>query len=192
MLRIPPDAQGFGVFRCPFALPGVSCCVPRFALLCCTVLTLARVASATDAIHRPAKVHTPPIRAVQKWNPFWSLGNADDPVPPDWYRPGASGRRMMWQMRNPLHNFTYYVIGVADKDTTRTGKHPAHVFAPDGGWNWAVARHRWCPLPFVSFESARCRFYVGWRESGNFGGKINFRKRSEPFARPARIPVKST
>lgn len=177
----------------PFARCGVSCRVHRFALLCCLVLVLAltRVAHAAETVQRAGRVHTPPIRTAQKWNPLWSLGNADDPVPPDWYRPGASGRRMMWQMRNPLHNFTHYIIGVTDQPTTRTGKHPAHVFAPDGGWNWAVARHRWCPLPFVSFEGARCRFYLGWRESGNFGGKINFRKRSEPIAQPARIPVKS-
>ena len=134
---------------------------------------------AAETITRPGRQHTPPIRAVQKWNPLWSLGNVDDPVPPDWYRPGTSGRRMMWQMRNPMHNFTHYVIGVADKDTTRTGRFAAHVFAPGGGWNWAFTRHRVVPLPFVSFDGKYGRFYVGWRESGNLGGKINFKRRAE-------------
>ncbi len=144
-----------------------------------------------QTIARRAKILTPPIRTAQKWNPLWSLGNADDPVPPEWFRPGSPSRRMAWQMRNPLHNFTHYVIGVTDKDTTRTGKFPTHVFAPEGGWNWAVTRHRCCPLPFVSFEGQRSRFYLGWRESGNFGGKINFKKRDKPPGQTART-VKST
>ena len=147
-------------------------------------------ASAAETITRPAKKLTPPISAAQKWNPLWSFRNADDPDPPDWFRPGSSGRAMHWQMRNPLHNFTHYVIGVTDKDITRTGKFPAHVFAPGGGWNWAITRHRWLPLPFVSFDGRRCRFYLGWRESGNFGGKINFKPRSKPIKHLERRSVK--
>jgi hypothetical protein len=115
-------------------------------------------------------------RAFPKWNPLWWFGNADDPEPPDWYRPGSRCRNELWQLRNPLHNFTFYVIGVADKDLTRTGKFPGAVFAPEGGWNWASAKHKWLRLPFVSFNGERWRFYLGWRERGNFGGKINFGK----------------
>ena len=139
------------------------------------ILVAGSVAGEQHTITHPAKILTPPIRTAQKWNPLWSFGNADDPMPPDWFRPGSPSRRMSWQMRNPMHNFTHYVIGVTDKNTTRTGKFPAHVFAPDGGWNWAVTRHRWLPLPFMSFDGKRSRFYLGWRESGNFGGKINFK-----------------
>ena len=156
------------------------------------LLALIATAPAAETITRPASVHTPPIRTAQKWNPLWSFGNADDPAPPDWYRPGTSGRRMMWQLRNPLHNFTHYVIGVSDKDITRTGKYPGAVFAPDGGWNWAFTRHRCIPLPFVSYEGAHCRFYLGWRESGNFGGKINFKQRSKPDAHAPLRSLKST
>ena len=142
-------------------------------------LAACSVGGKAQTVARPAKILTPPIGTAQKWNPLWSLGNADDPEPPDWFRPGSPSRRWLWQMRNPLHNFTHYIIGVSDKDTTRTGKFPAHVFAPGGGWNWAITRHRWCPLPFVSFEGKRSRFYLGWRESGNFGGKINFKQRDK-------------
>ena len=113
-------------------------------------------------------------RRMQKWNPLWWLGNVDDPKPPDWYRPGSTGRRWLWQLRNPLHNFTFYVIGVADKPFTRSGKFPQAVFAPDGGWNWAVTKHSCVRLPFVSYNGERGRFYLGWRERGNFGGKVNF------------------
>ena len=147
---------------------------PRLSLLIVLALTaLIPLAPAVETIRRPAKVHTPPIRTIQKWNPLWMLGNADDPEPPTGYRPDDAHRRWRWQMRNPFHNFTHYVIGLTDKDITRTGRHPGAVFAPDGGWNWAFSRHRALPLPFVSFDGARCRFYLGWRESGNFGGKLN-------------------
>ena len=150
-------------------------------LIACAVIGRC-AANETQTISRPAKILSPPIRSAQKWNPLWGFGNADDPEPPGWFHPGSPNRRWLWQMRNPLHNFTFYVIGVSDKATTRTGKFPAHVFAPGGGWNWAVTRHRWLPLPFVSFEGERCRFYLGWRESGNFGGKVNLGPRRD---RPA-------
>lgn len=147
------------------------------------VLALAGTAEA-ETVRRPAKVLSPPIRPWQKLNPLWSLGNADDPVPPDWYRPDDPKRRVLWQLRNPLHNFTFYVVGVSDKATVRTGKYANHVFAPGGGWNWAVTRRHVLLLPFVSYEGSRCRFYFGWRESGNLGAKLNFKRRPAPRALP--------
>ena len=115
----------------------------------------------------------PPTRAFPKWNPIWWFGNVDDPEPPAWYRPGSASRGWLWQLRNPFHNFTFYVIGIADKPFTRTGRFSKAVFAPDGGWNWAVARYGWLRLPFVSFSGEWGRCYFGWRERGNFGFKIN-------------------
>lgn len=123
-------------------------------------------------------------RQFQKWNPIWWFGNVDDPVPPDWYRPGSPNRRWLWQLRNPLHNFTFYVIGIADKPFTRTGRFPNAVFAPEGGWNWAVARHQCVRLPFLSYHGERWRFYLGWRERGNFGGKVNFGRLKTTDYRP--------
>ena len=125
----------------------------------------------------------PLVRRTQKWNPVWWFGNVDDPVPPDWYRPGSRWRTVFWQLRNPLHNFTFYVLGVADREFTRTGKFPEAVFAPDCGWNWAVTRCGWVRLPFLSFNGERGRFYLGWRERGNFGGKVNFGKLPTPDPR---------
>ena len=136
-------------------------------------LALTATASAVETVKRPAGVATPPVRILQKWNPLWSFGNANDPEPPAWYRPGDSSRRWRWHLRNPLHNFTHFVIGVSDKPVTRTGRFPGAVFAPGGGWNWAVTRYRWRLLPFISYEGRLARFYLGWRESGNFGGKLN-------------------
>jgi hypothetical protein len=151
----------------------------------------ARNPAGTRTVTRPAKVLSPPIRTAQKWNPLWSLGNADDPEPPTWYRPASPNRRWLWQTRNPMHNFTHYVIGVTDKDTTRTGKYPSEVFAPDGGWNWAYTKRGCLRLPFVSYAGKRSRFYLGWRESGNFGGKLNFKRTDEKPAQPAQAAAKS-
>jgi hypothetical protein len=123
--------------------------------------------------------NTPP-RTMPKWNPVWWFGNVDDPEPPEWYRPGARFRRALWQLRNPLHNFTFYVIGIADRPFTRSGRFANHIFAPAGGWNWAIARHRCLRLPFVSFNGERWRFHLGWRERGNFGAKINFGRLPKP------------
>lgn len=110
----------------------------------------------------------------RKWNPIWWIGNADDPEPPDWYRPGRQCRRTRWHLRNPFHNFTFYVIGIADKDFERTGTHPEHVFNPDGGWTRAVAKYKCWRLPFVSCIRGDFKFYIGWRERGNFGLKLTF------------------
>lgn len=140
--------------------------------------------SATTTNAQPAGRH------FQKWNPIWWFGNLDDPMPPDWYRPGSGCRNVLWQLRNPLHNFTFYVIGIADKPFTRTGKFPDAVFAPDGGWNWAVAKHKWVRLPFVSYNGERWRFYLGWRERGNFGGKVNFGKLKTTDSRPQTSDLK--
>ena len=121
----------------------------------------------------------PPPGGTQKWNPIWWFGNADDPTPPDWYRPQARGRGVLWQARNPLHNFTFYVIGVADKDFLRYGSEPEAVFSRDGGWNWAIIQHSWCRLPFVSYQGEHLQFYALWRERGNFGLKLNRREQKQ-------------
>lgn len=114
----------------------------------------------------------PPAGGTQKWNPAWWIGNADDPVPPDWYRPNQKLRNTLWQLRNPLHNFTFYVIGCHDQNFVRQGRSPAAVFHPQHGWNWAVIQRGRLRLPFVSYSGQHVRFYALWREKGNFGLKL--------------------
>jgi len=141
--------------------------------------------AASGSSGQATTTNAPPAgRRFQKWNPVWWFGNVDDPVPPDWYRPGSRWRNALWQLRNPLHNFTFHVIGVADRPFTRTGRFPQHVFAPQGGWNWTVTRLGWARLPFLSFNGERCRFYLGWRERGNFGAKINVGRLPAEPAKP--------
>lgn len=117
------------------------------------------------------------IPLKQKINPKFWLGNLDDPNPPADYRPEVTDRkrRLYWALRNPLHNFTFYTIGIADKDFTSTGKHPDAVFSPEGGWNFAMRKSSWISLPFISYKG-KVKFYAGWRERGNLGFKLTGNK----------------
>lgn len=114
-----------------------------------------------------------PAGGTQKWNPVWWFGNADDPVPPDWYRPNQKGRNTLWQLRNPLHNFTFYVIGVHDRDFIRVGKEPDAVFSKKEKWNFSMIQYGHFRLPFVSYHGTYLRWYALWREKGNFGLKLH-------------------
>lgn len=106
-----------------------------------------------------------------KLNPIWWFLNSDDINPPIEYMPMSEWRHLFWLCRNPLHNFTFYVIGVADKDCPRYGHYKEHVFRPGGGWNFAVTQYKIIPLPFISYKG-KVKFYFGWREKGNFGIKF--------------------
>ena len=110
----------------------------------------------------------------QKLNPVFWFGNLDDPLPPKDYRPHDPHRVGRWYLRNPLHNFDHYVIGISDKEFVRTGRYPGEVFKPGGGWNWAVCKYKCLRLPFISYQHGRFKFYLGWRNAGNFGIKLNF------------------
>jgi hypothetical protein len=124
----------------------------------------------------------PRIYFYNKLNPVWWFGNIDDPIPPAWYRPDSTHRDSLWHLRNPLHNFDHYVIGIADKRFVRTSRYPESISNPHGGWDFAVARHKLAVLPFLSYERGRFNFYFGWRERGDFGIKLNFP------TRPKKIP----
>jgi hypothetical protein len=120
------------------------------------------------------RTNPPPIHFYNKINPVWWFGNVDDPIPPDWYRPGEKNRNFLWYFRNPLTNFSNYVIGVGDKDTVRSGFYPDRTSNPHGGWSFAVTRRRIVFLPFVDYKRGSFEFYFGWRLHGNFGVKLNF------------------
>jgi hypothetical protein len=121
----------------------------------------------------------PKIHFYNKLNPAWWFGNVDDSVPPAWYRPDSKNRTFLWHLRNPFHNFDFYVIGIADKKFVRTSRQPEKVSNPNTHWNFAVARRKLALLPFLSYHRSRFNFYFGWRERGNFGIKLNFPKPPE-------------
>lgn len=108
------------------------------------------------------------IKWYQKLNPIFWLGNLDDPqVPVDiWLDKPLRIRRILWFIRNPFHNFTFYVIGMADKPHLRRCN---EVFSSVGKWNII--------LPFISYDGKKVYWYFGWR--GNrcaFGIKFVYRR----------------
>jgi len=107
----------------------------------------------------------------QKINPVWWFMNDTEKFPPDWYFPELSlwQRKVWWLLRNPLTNFTWYVIGIGDKPFTSYGLQPEHVFNQNGGWNWAFRCYKWLRLPFISYKGKYIEWYFGWRERGAFG-----------------------
>jgi len=131
-----------------------------------------------------AVTHLPPegqhFSFWQKINPVWWIGNADTPNAPDWYRPARKGRNFYWHLRNPFHNFTFYVLGIADKPFVRVGPHPRDTANPNEGWNHAICRYKCLRLPFVDYKRGGFEFYAGWRTGGNLGFKLNFKKQKKP------------
>lgn len=114
------------------------------------------------------------ITSCQKLNPVWWFGNIDAPSPPEKYRVGERNRVFRWRLRNLGHNVTFYVIGIADRESERVGRYPERVFNPNGGWNVAFSQCEFCWLPFISYQRGDFKFYFGWRDRGNFGLKLNF------------------
>lgn len=129
-----------------------------------------------------------------RWTLWAVVGNDDDGIFGErvaGFHPELApsmGRALLWTLRNPLHNFCFYVIGSADRinnalklleitpegvtaldyqseaDTVFAGKHSSFLLALHGG------------KPFFSFcwewsQSHKTRFYLGWRCRGNFGAK---------------------
>ena len=83
------------------------------------------------------------------------------PSPPPDYRPNDKHRVRKWvNFRNSIHNFNFYVIGLADKTFHRSGRFPAEVLNPHKhGWNWAVCKYKWVRLPFLSYHRRHFQFY---------------------------------
>ncbi|AWI53224.1 hypothetical protein DEH84_07105 [Aquabacterium olei] len=136
----------------------------------------------------PARRHVVGWR--KKIDPIWLLfGNEDD----GWYgdatwragRPESIGLAVLWWLRNPCHNLTWYLIGVADRERIVTGRWVPRIHKPGGGaltcWTDVLVCNRWwLSLPFVSYLSPYCKFYLGWRTGGAFGIKLNLSVKGRP------------
>lgn len=116
---------------------------------------------------------------------IWALfGNDDDPNPPVNYyaHEPMLYRGVRWWFRNPFHNLTFYVLGLADEPFRRVVVYPRGisgllVFRPEGGWYIACAKYKWLRLPFISYQGTGLvkKFYLGWRERGNLGAKLTLK-----------------
>jgi hypothetical protein len=106
---------------------------------------------------------------MKKCNPIWWLGNENDPVTlakHDEFYKGRSlwHRKLMWAIRNPFHNFCFFVIGMYDKkELVNLGE----TF-PKKGQKWNIC------LPLICYKGEKREWYIGWRKGIAFG--IAFRK----------------
>lgn len=111
----------------------------------------------------------------KKINPIWWLQNDADGWFPDHYLPEESWikRAVLYFLRNPFHNFTFFIIGFRDKPSVSYAKNPntTHI---DGEFNYGYTKvYGWLPVPFISFRKWGAEGYVGWRVPGAaFGLKL--------------------
>lgn len=131
-----------------------------------------------ENVRRPV---TPPS-GFFAWLAWAFFGNADDGFWGDAnWQAKRSGKHSLWEAwvwwtRNPAHNLTWYVWGVADK--VRTVYSTGAWSQP--GWTFHLTevaetgRH----YPFINHKG-RINFYAGWRPSGAFGLKLQIRLRGK-------------
>ena len=134
-----------------------------------------QTASVTGRVRQPIWI---------KLNPVWWFLNDDEPDPPEWQLPGKPFvlRQLSWYLRNPLHNFGKYVLGVRDRNYTVVGAAPVYatiwsdVDPAKTGWRVSTIYLDGLRLPFVSYENDSVIWYAGWQWSGFFGFKFNIKK----------------
>jgi len=120
----------------------------------------------------------PPTGFIRYW--LWSLfGNEQDGPSGDagWNpkREDTAWVRLKWWCRNPLHNFTFYTLGLVNRDLVCNCWPSLNVFNPSGGWLFMLTyldkRGAKLPRPFVSYIGP-IKFYIGWRLGNRFGVKL--------------------
>jgi len=119
----------------------------------------------------------------KKLNPVWWFLNEDEPDPPDWQLPGMPYiiRQLSWYVRNPLHNFGKYVLGVCDRNYTVIGTAPVYattwsdIYPAQTGWKLSTIHLGKLRLPFISYAGEHVLWYAGWQWSGFFGFKFNIK-----------------
>jgi len=124
------------------------------------------------------------------WNLF---GNEDDGISAEetgMYanKPIGFPRFLKWTLRNPLHNFTFYTIGSAERKSHHTyillridAEGLSYSQKAKRGIVFGKGKNAFYPafnahIPFISLKlsylSRQLRFYLSWRERGNFGIKF--------------------
>lgn len=116
----------------------------------------------------------PDVTLARKLDPLWWPQNSDQPEAPPWYRKDGKLRNLTWFFRNLGHNFTFYVIGVADKTTVRKGWYPTENSKPGGGADVQVTEYGYLRYPFFSYKNGWMYFYCGYRERGDWGIELHF------------------
>ena len=113
-------------------------------------------------------------------------------VPGNWDHGELSFKRfLLWNLRNPLHNLFFYVLGVAWMDVVPQfnvlnfggdkffGVDKNRTVWPMGEYGFSfVLRAFFLPLIAVRCKitsKKRVEFYIGWRERGNFGAAFRIK-----------------
>lgn len=130
--------------------------------------------------------------AFCKWFSHWlnPFGNWNEPMPyPEKRQNQAVGQRLMgiplspaiwWNLRNPLHNFNHYWIGIVPRGEQYTWFKPEQVgwvrdrvaevetetYSYSFSW-WKRPGH--IPLPYFKWSRWGWEGYVGWMSRGSFG-----------------------
>ncbi len=133
---------------------------------------------------------------------MWALfGNDDDGIFGE--RSNYRSQEMLtykkairWNLRNPLHNFCFYVIGQAQFRNSEVTllkisdytislldyKKVGTIDFASSGSSFFLGLHGW--KPFISlrlvYKTKQSDFYIGWRSRGNFGIKTNALTRRKP------------
>ena len=104
-----------------------------------------------------------------KWYDHWlnPIANYNEPWPPAGFRPHIVGwkRKLLWWVRNPLHNFMFFWIGVHGRVIKRVDS----IWNPMGGFRFSVVHTKLLKLPLVSYRGKYIEWYFGWRPNGGFG-----------------------
>ena len=111
----------------------------------------------------------------KKINPLWWFCNSNDsitsdnhplfhPTKPLWIR------KILWGIRNPLHNLFFFVIGLSDQPdvVNYSGQWPKE------GQKWNII------LPFISYKGKKWEYYFGWRKGICLGAAFR-RVNSKPM-----------
>jgi hypothetical protein len=143
----------------------------------------------------PANKNLIEKNSPSSWLAWAFIGNDDDgvygekPSAGNWTNEKIGPKRaFMWWTRNPLHNFTFYVIGSAHRQNSEftllkfsedgdaecmTYHEKAKTVFAGKGTSFFLGFHG--GKPFLSLRldyGRRFEFYIGWRERGNFGLKL--------------------
>ena len=103
----------------------------------------------------------------KKINPLFWFGNYNDPILKD-NHPNFHPtkplwiRKLLWGLRNPLHNFFFFVIGLEDPKVIVTY-----------GSQWPKPGQKWnIILPFFSYKGKSWEIYLGWRNGTCLGAAL--------------------
>ena len=123
--------------------------------------------------------------AMHKWNPLWWFLNSREPTAPADYHPTWPKwlRDFAYSiLRNPLNNFLHFVVGISDKEREYVGNVNAtyRTDRDESGWVLLAGRPSgsiWW-RPWISYTGKRLLWGIGWKNSGQLGGKVTILRSS--------------